>query len=314
MASSSRRRPTSLATSTSRSTAGYSQGPSESTLLNGPSSSHYSRSAPSHSHRALRRNTFPAPAFSCDIPEDPLRAAMNLETVLEHPTGESENTDVVYSLLDFSRRRVGAIEPHNSALTTALEYAASRPNPFNEAISAGGDAEGPLTVGVCFPHAESPVAQVLTLAVPLHATVEDVIARALSAYWAKGWLPALEGERDLDVREWIVLVPGSNGVVEKRIASNKISDYHKYDLFTVVQKPTTHAEKRQIQKQILKFDLLCPPSVVHQQRQRGSEPQQQQKHDNRSHSRNYSLPHTAFKSRSRPVDALTGPLSYSRLP
>ncbi|KAF7293984.1 CRIM domain-containing protein [Mycena kentingensis (nom. inval.)] len=279
----------------------------ESTLFDGSSrNTPASTSAPVRDRRrfSLRHST-PAFSYEFDIPENPLYAAMGLESVLEHPPSPTDDAGhpaaAAYSILDFSRRRVGAICPHDSALTAALAQATARPNPFDAAVAAGGDAEGTLRLRVCFPHAHEPVAQAMALSVPQDATVEDVIARALSTYWVQRWLPALDerAERDVDVGQWVMLVPGKDGVVEKRIACAKISQY-KYDLFTIVRKPTTHEEKRHIQKQIRRFDLLSPPPLV------------QHHKPTHSHGRNYSMPtHVTLSSRPRNVD---GPLSYSRLP
>nr|GAT54343.1 predicted protein [Mycena chlorophos] len=267
-------------------------------------------------HRAERRHTVPAPLFSFDIPSNPLYAAMGLETVLEQLPSE-DDTNVAHSLLSFSPRPVRALQRHDSALAAAfqIEHACLRPNPFIEAVAAGGEATGPLHIRVCFPHAKSPVAQVMTLGVPLDSTVEDVIARALSAYWTQGWLPALDeghrASRNLNTLEWIVLVPGHSGIVEKRIARSKISDYQKFSLFTIVRKPTTQAEKHKIEKQIIKFDLLCAPSVTVPH-------QQQSSHWHSSHAgheRNRSLPSSIHSGVRSSVSSLNSEsLMSGRLP
>lgn len=160
--------------------------------------------------------------FPFEIPENPLRAAAGLETVVEHPLdGTSGEAMMPCSLLDFSRRQVPSIKPRTSALS-ALVTAQYSSNPFAGVAPASG---GPSHIKVYFPHAKQPSGQLLELALPAIATVEDAIALALWTYYEKLWLPKLDesSPRDTDIASWIMLVPGKNGVVNKRIAQSACS-------------------------------------------------------------------------------------------
>lgn len=160
--------------------------------------------------------------FSFEVPEDPLRAAIGLESVLERPLSRPEEPDgenmIAYSLLDFSRCQVGSIKPHTSALS-AMVTSRHLPNPFAAVAPITG---GPLNIKIYFPRAEQPSGQLLELALPRKATIEDAIALALWTYWERHWLPELNVSRprDIDVTSWIMLVPGKDGVVNKRIAQS----------------------------------------------------------------------------------------------
>jgi hypothetical protein len=93
------------------------------------------------------------------------------------------------------------------------------PNPFAAVAPITG---GPLNIKIYFPRAEQPSGQLLELALPRKATIEDAIALALWTYWERHWLPELNVSRprDIDVTSWIMLVPGKDGVVNKRIAQS----------------------------------------------------------------------------------------------
>ncbi|KAJ7205985.1 hypothetical protein GGX14DRAFT_397264 [Mycena pura] len=276
-----------------RSSYGGGWSPSCTTLKDG--SPRYSRSA--SARQSLQTSV--APAFACEVPEDPLRAAMSLESVIDpsHLAVGTGSEGVAYSLLSFSRREVRAIQPHASALTAAM---AQRPNPFDAAVAGVG--EGPLQVRVCFPHAAQPAEQLLALALPASATVEDAIARALWTYWERGWLPALDLDeaRDTDLSEWVMLVRGTDGVMNKRIARTKMEHYD-FDVYAIVRKPKTNTEKRKIQMQIANFRLLSPPPASLQQQ------------NDKRHNRQCSLPTLAFKSGSL-SKSVKGPMSFSKLP
>ncbi|KAJ7766502.1 hypothetical protein DFH07DRAFT_1058629 [Mycena maculata] len=237
-------------------------------------------------------------AFSCEVPEDPLRAAIGLESVLEHPISpihDAGSDDVVaHSLLDFSRRQVSSIKPHKSALSAMVS---SKPvaNPF-AALLAGVEAtDSFFKIRVYFPHAEQPYGQLLDLTLPANATVEDAITAGLFWYWERRWLPELDAAktRDTDIASWIMLVPGKDGVVNKRIAQNKIARFN-VDECAIVRSPRSLAEKQKIQRQVTKFRLVSPPLVTN---------------TDKRHARQNSLP--VFKSASKGPDA---PVSLSILP
>jgi hypothetical protein len=191
-----------------------------------------------HSHRPpsvgatprTRRNTAPVHhAFSCEVPSDPLRAALGLAS-MEEPISQPENAQstenmVAYSLLDFSRRQVASIKPRKSVLS---DMVTSRPvpNPFR-CMEAQNAETGSLNIDVYFPHAQQPAGQLLVLTLPVNATVEDAITSALWAYWEKRWLPELDASkaRDTNIASWIMLVPGKDGVVNRRIAQSSCGFY-----------------------------------------------------------------------------------------
>ncbi|KAJ7223883.1 hypothetical protein B0H12DRAFT_286590 [Mycena haematopus] len=232
--------------------------------------------------------------FSFAVPEDPLRAAIGLETVLEHPNsrqGTGDENLTAYSLLDFSRRHVPSIEPRPSALS-AMATSHHLSNPFASVALLEG---GPSNIKVYFPHAEQPYGQLLQLALPAIATVEDAIALALWTYWEKFWLPKLDASRarDTDITSWIMLVPGKDGVVDKRIAQTKITNFN-FDKYAIVRSPRSQYEKRKIENQVTKFRLVSSPPATA---------------DNKRHIRHHSLP--TLQSRSKRPDA---PVSFSKLP
>ncbi|KAJ7681524.1 hypothetical protein B0H17DRAFT_1138421 [Mycena rosella] len=269
--------------------------------------------------RRSRRNSAPVHnAFYCEVPEDPLRAALRLETVLEHPTSPldaagSENA-VAHSLLNFSRRQVHSIQPHQSALSAMVTSHHIR-NPFAAIVPVAElfGSSGSLTVEVYFPHAEQPTGQLLVLRLAANAIVEDVIALALWTYWEKRWLPELDVSkaRDIDVTSWIMLVPGKDGVVNKRIAQSLclhfvLPSYHtddlpgkiahfKFDKFAIVRSPRSISEKRKIEMQVSNFRRDSPPPVTVPVPER-------------RHNRHHSL--SILKSRSERPDAV----SVSKLP
>lgn len=162
--------------------------------------------------------------FSFEVPEDPLRAALDLGSVLEQPTWRPEDAGgenmIAHSLLDFSRRPVSSIQTHKSALSAMASQ--RMPNPFAVVASMAEVGGGSLAIAVCFPHAKQPTGQLLDLQLPGNATVEDAIALALWTYWDKHWLPELNASkaRDTDISSWIMLVPGKDGLVNKRIAQS----------------------------------------------------------------------------------------------
>ncbi|KAJ7676061.1 hypothetical protein DFH06DRAFT_673845 [Mycena polygramma] len=255
---------------------------SDSTLVDGAAS------APAR--RFYRHSTPVHRAFSCEIPEDPLRAAVGLESVLEHPVSRPE-VEIAHSILDFSRCQVGSIRPHRSALS-AMVNSPDVPNPF--AGAAAAVTGGSLNIKVYFPRAEQPAGQLLDLALSASATVEDVIALALWTYWEKHWLPELNPSRarDIDVASWILLVPGKDGVVNKRIAQSKIRNF-KFDSYAVVRSPKNVSEKQKIEKQVTRFKALSPPVVAL----------------NKRHNRVYSLP--VLEAHPKDVNQ---PNSFSKLP
>ncbi|KAJ7243758.1 hypothetical protein C8J57DRAFT_1365795 [Mycena rebaudengoi] len=179
--------------------------------------------------------------------DDPLRAALNVESMFEDPTppvhGSGANATIAHSLLDFSRRQVASIKPHHSALS-AMATARS-PNPFGAAAAAAqaGPSSGTLTIQVYFPHVVQPCGQCLDLTVHSNARVEDVVGLALWTYWEKRWLPEIDAanERDTNVETWIMLVPNKEGVVKKRIAQNKMSKFN-FDKYAIVRAPRSISE------------------------------------------------------------------------
>ncbi|KAJ6480092.1 hypothetical protein DFH09DRAFT_427446 [Mycena vulgaris] len=241
--------------------------------------------------------------FSLELPENPLRAALGLESVLEEPISESrlESGDsgcmVAHSLLDFSRRQVGSIKPHKSALSTVVT-SLQIPNPF--AAEAQWEAIGSsssLTIQVYFPHTENPTGQLLALSLPANSTVEDAIALALWTYWERRWLPALDASkaRDTNIASWIMLVPGKNGAVNKRIAQSKMGHFN-FDKYAIVRSPRNLHEKQKVQMQISSFERVPPPPVTVPEK-------------SKRHIRHHSLP--ILKLGSGRLDA---PVSFSRLP
>ncbi|KAF7357449.1 CRIM domain-containing protein [Mycena sanguinolenta] len=267
-----------------------------STLIDGgwtvvPSSA--SRSVTAAPRRSYRHS---APvSFSFEVPEDPLRAAIGLETVLEQPNsrhGTGTENVMAYSLLDFSRRQVPSIEPHSSALS-AMVTSHHSSNPFACVAPLAG---GPSTIEVYFPHAEQPYGKLLELTLPATATVEDAIALALWTYWDKFWLPQLEASRkDTDISSWIMLVPGKDGEINKRIAQTKIANFN-FDKYAIVRSPRSRHEKQKIENQISKFKQ----HVVSSSRTTTN---------NKRHMRHHSLP--VLQSGSKRHDA---PVSLSKLP
>ncbi|KAF7365556.1 CRIM domain-containing protein [Mycena venus] len=232
---------------------------SATTLIDGLSA-RPSRVASASTRRSLRHST--PVHFSFEVPEDPLRAAIGLETVLEHPVSQPEENEVAHSLLNFSRCHVGSIKPRRSVLS-AMVASQRLPNPFTGAAPVEG---GPLNIKVYFPRAEQPSGKLLELALPATATVEDAIALALWTYWEKLWLPKLDASRarDTDIASWIMLVPGEDGKVNRRIAQNKISRF-KFDQYAIVRLPHSLSEKQRIEKQINRTQnsrCLCPKLVV----------------------------------------------------
>ncbi|KAJ7037723.1 hypothetical protein C8F04DRAFT_395354 [Mycena alexandri] len=268
------------------------------------------------------------PMFSFDVPEDPLHAAIGLESVLEHPLARPEDTAsdgvVAHSLLDFSRRQVSSIRPHSSALSAMVT--SHLPNPFSSVAPLAG---GPTNIKVYFPRATQPSGQLLALTLPATATVEDAIALGLWMYWEKHWLPRLDASnaRDTSIDSWIMLVPGKDAVVNKRIAqssrrftlsltqlttilSGKIASFH-FDNFAIVRSPRNSLEsmfistmshgnsktqtvEHQVQKQISRFKLSAQPPATS---------------SNNRHLRHRSVP--IFASPSKIPD---GPFSLSKLP
>ncbi|KAF8129124.1 hypothetical protein K438DRAFT_878672 [Mycena galopus ATCC 62051] len=248
--------------------------------------------------------------FSCEVPDDPLRAAAGLETVLEQPRPDgTRDENVAYSLLDFSRCHVPSIKPRKSVLS-AMVTSQHLANPFTSVAPTTG---GPLNIKVYFPRAQQPYGQLLELALPAIATVEDAIALALWSYWEKLWLPKLDVSRprDTDVTSWIMLVPGKDGVVNKRIAQSKMANF-KFEAYAIVRSPRNQSEskshavsrtldgvsrfhiERIIENQANKFRLVSSPPATT---------------DNKRHNRQYSMP--ILKSSSRGADA---PVSLSKLP
>ncbi|KAJ6584508.1 hypothetical protein B0H19DRAFT_1105346 [Mycena capillaripes] len=249
---------------------------SASTLIDGAGAPSWaSRAASPPTRRSYRHSTPVHHAFSCEIPEDPLRAAIGLENVLEHPLSRPQDTSVesaeAHSLLDFSRCQVGSIKPHKSALS-ALVTSPSVPNPFTGVAPVTG---GPLNIKVYFPRAKQPSGHLLDLSLPGDATIEEAIALALWKYWEKHWLPKLDPSRtrDTDPASWIMLVPGKDGVINKRIAQHKIVHF-KFDKYAIVRAPRNLAEKKKVEKQVSEFRLAPPPPTL----------------DNKRHPRARSLP------------------------
>ncbi|KAJ7637547.1 hypothetical protein DFH06DRAFT_645537 [Mycena polygramma] len=227
---------------------------SASTLVDGTTS------APSRRHR---HSTPVHRAFVCEIPEDPLRAAAEFQPVLEHsPSLDGAEDTSAHSLLDFSRCKVGSLRPRRSALSAMVTSPNVR-NPF--AGVASSVTGGSLCIKVYFPRAQQPAGQLLHLALSPSATVEDVIALALWTYWEQHWLPKLNpsSTKDIDVASWILLVPGKDGVVNKRIAQSKIRNF-KFDKYAVVRSPRNLAEKQRIEKQVSRFTLLSPHGSIEQ--------------------------------------------------
>ncbi|KAJ7505746.1 hypothetical protein B0H11DRAFT_357414 [Mycena galericulata] len=239
---------------------------SASTLIGGSLPAAPSRSRPA-STPVLRRHRGSAHhrAFSCEIPEDPLRAALGLESVLEHPNSPrdedagSHNT-VAHSLLDFSRRQVSSIKSHKSALSTTRPRLT--PNPFANLVPETEVTGAVTKIRVYFPHAEQPFGQLLDLTLPLNATVEDAIASALWNYREKRWLPELDSTkaRDTEIASWIMLAPGKDGVVNKRVAQTKMKRF-KFDRYAIVRSPRSLSEKQEIEMQVARFRLLPPPPL-----------------------------------------------------
>ncbi|KAJ7727385.1 hypothetical protein B0H16DRAFT_258020 [Mycena metata] len=248
-------------------------------------------SAPRRRSASYRHST---PTFSFDVPEDPLHAAIGLESVLEHPPGRREDTAsdgvVAHSLLDFSRRQVSSIRPHSSALSAMVT--SHLPNPFSSVAPLAG---GPTKIKVYFPRATQPSGQLLELALPANAKVEDAIALGLWTYWGKHWLPRLDASnaRDTSIDSWIMLVPGKDGVVNKRIAQSKIASFQ-FENFAIVRSPRNSSEMHQVQKQISRFKLSTPPPATS---------------SNNRHLRHRSVP--IFKSQPRTPDVA---FSLSKLP
>ncbi|KAJ6451629.1 hypothetical protein C8R45DRAFT_1041907 [Mycena sanguinolenta] len=235
-------------------------------------------------------------SFSFDVPEDPLRAAVGLETVLEHPNsrnGTGNDSTVAYSLLDFSRRQVPSIERRSSALS-AMVTSHHLSNPFASVAPLGG---GPSNIEIYFPHAEQPYGEFLELSLPATATVEDAIALALWTYWDKFWLPKLSeaSRKDTDISSWIMLVPGKDGVVNKRIAQTKIANFN-FDKYAIVRSPRNKYDKQEIENQISKFRHHAVRSL-------------RRTFDNKGHARHHSLP--VLQPGSKRRDA---PVSFSKLP
>ncbi|KAJ7109087.1 hypothetical protein C8R43DRAFT_182864 [Mycena crocata] len=223
---------------------------SASTLTGGSvAPSRHSRPTSVPAPRISHPHNTPNPTlFHLELPEDPLRAAIGLQSVLEHPIdhledANSENT-MAHSLLDFSRRQVGSIKPCKSALSALAISQHVTTNPFT-AVAPMVEATGSsFKIEVYFPHAEQPSGQLLDLILPTKATVEDAIALALWTYWEKRWLPELDASksRDTSVESWIMLVPGKDGVVSRRVAQNKMARF-KFDKYAVVRSPRNISER-----------------------------------------------------------------------
>ncbi|KAJ7083019.1 hypothetical protein C8R44DRAFT_58767 [Mycena epipterygia] len=200
---------------------------------------------------------------------------------------------IAHSLLDFSRRPVSSIQTHKSALSAMASQRI--PNPFAVVASMAEVGGGSLAIAVCFPHAKQPTGQLLDLQLPGNATVEDAIALALWTYWEKCWLPELDVSkaRDTDIASWIMLVPGKDGVVNKRIAQSKMKSFN-FDKYAIVRSPRNLSEKQKIQSQVAKFRRVSTPTVTV---------------SDKRHIRQYSLP--ILGSTSKVPDAQ---VSFSKLP
>ncbi|KAJ7163015.1 hypothetical protein C8R46DRAFT_333069 [Mycena filopes] len=239
--------------------------------------------------RSYRHST---PAFSFDIPEDPLHAVESESVALvgrppRHEESTANDGVLAYSQLDFSRRQVSSIRPRSSTLSPRLT------NPFTF-VAPGRDAR--IKIKVYFPRAVQPTGQLLELPLPATATVEDAIALGLWTYWEKHWLPGLDASnpRDTAVDSWIMLVPGKDGVINRRIAQNKIASFQ-FDTFAIVRSPQNMSEKRQIEKQIARFKLSPPTPAT-------------------TSSNNRHLRHRSLPVFTQPSRTPTGPSSLSKLP
>ncbi|KAJ7465153.1 hypothetical protein FB451DRAFT_1262810 [Mycena latifolia] len=171
------------------------------------------------------------------------------------------------------------------------------PNPFAAAAPTAEVIGSPSsrTIEVYFPHAAQPKGQMLALRLAANATVEDAIALALWTYWEKRWLPELNASkpRDTNIASWIMLVPGKDGAVNRRIAQNKMSRFN-FDNYAIVRAPRNLSEKHKIQMQVANFIRDSPSPATTPERH---------------HTRPHSLP--LFKSGSEGRDA---PISFSKLP
>ncbi|KAJ7644459.1 hypothetical protein FB45DRAFT_897977 [Roridomyces roridus] len=266
--------------------------------MGSPQISQRSMMSPTPRRRSHRRFESMRQAFSCDVPEDPLRTAMALGSALvpsnsyARSFGSEGNEPVARSLLDFSHQPVGSIHTHRSTSFCDNNHPKThRPKSILRLVpSTEGDK---IRVTTYFPHAEQPFGQFLVLSLPINATVENAIALALWTYWEKCWLPALDASnpRDIDIDSWIVLVPGSDGKVNKRIGQAKIKRFSA-DKYAIVRSPRTYNEKRQIEKQVANWGL--PP--------RQAEPQKR-------HHLRHSLPVHAFHKNGRDFTKLPSKLT-----
>ncbi|KAJ7166295.1 hypothetical protein C8R43DRAFT_189908 [Mycena crocata] len=215
----------------------------------------HSAPAPRRPHRNTIIPTYSP--FHLDLPEDPLRAplCMGSVPVLENPLSQREGLGskdaMPCSLLDFSRHQVGSIKPRKSTLSARVAWHMA--NPFSAVVPTESTANS-LNIVVYFPHAAEPSGELLDLILPANATVEDAIALALWTYWDKHWLPELDpGKvRDTSVDSWIMLVPGKDGVVNRRIAQNKLRRFN-FDKYAVLRSPRNKSEMREVETQIANF-------------------------------------------------------------
>ncbi|CAK5269859.1 unnamed protein product, partial [Mycena citricolor] len=214
------------------------------------------------------QNHLPPVRFVCDVPENPLYAAIAHETVLEQPRSpDGMAHEVAHSALDFTHRRIeSAARPHSSALTPMFASSSPCANPFPRPPKP--PPTDSLPVSVYFPHTAQPSNQIMCLSVELTATVEDVISAALWTYCRKRWLPKLDPgkDQDVDVGSWIVLVPGKDGAVNKRIAkgvcvglANKICKF-RFAAYAIVRAPRDYADKKEIELQLARFRAVMPAS------------------------------------------------------
>ncbi|KAG6829351.1 hypothetical protein H0H92_004717 [Tricholoma furcatifolium] len=161
----------------------------------------------------------------------------------------------------FAKKKVQAIKPLKSALSSMLASSDASSNPFSEmyaAISGRGESAS-VDVIVYFPHAVRPRGKPMELNVRKDATVEEVIGFSLFTYWKEGWLPPLDegltGESDpkwetkVSAVGWIMRIAEEDGEVDDDFPPpdrmGKISKFNA-DAYAVLEATPAQAQQNQI--------------------------------------------------------------------